>query len=84
MSQRFVSRLNKRGPSLIKGVIQQLSAIALSIKPGAEVELIQICGGLKTHGPQILPLEQLGSVRSLSIEGGCVREGDSEGCHGSK
>ena len=65
------------GPSLVKGVIQQLSAIALSIKTGADVETIKITGGLKTHDPQALPLELLGSVGNLSIDGGCVVECDS-------
>ena len=49
--RRGIETYGGAGPSLVKGVIQQLSAIALSIKPGAEVESIEICGGLKTHGP---------------------------------
>jgi hypothetical protein len=73
--RRGIETYGGSGPSLVKGVIQQLSAIALSIKSGAEVESIEICGGLKTHGPQILPLEQLGSIRRLSIEGGFASHG---------
>jgi hypothetical protein len=72
--RRGIETYGGSGSSLVKGVIQQLSAIALSIKPGAQVESIEIRGGLKTHGPQILPLEQLGSIRTLSIEGGCAQE----------
>jgi hypothetical protein len=39
------------------------------------VDSIKIRGGLKTHDPQRIPLEQLGSIRSLAIEGGCAQEG---------
>ena len=70
--RRGIETFGGAGPSLVKGVIQQLSAIALSIKPGARVESIEIRGGLKTHGPQIPPLEQLGSIRSLWIEDCCA------------
>jgi hypothetical protein len=60
------------GPSLVKGVVQNLSAIALSIKPGGSAQLIEIAGGLKTHGTNVLPLEQHGTVQRLVIDGGCV------------
>jgi hypothetical protein len=55
-------------------VIQELPAIALSIKPGGRVDTIRIDGGLKTHSPQILPLEQLGSARNLVVAGGCSQD----------
>ena len=73
--RRGIETYGGAGPSLVKGVIQQLSATALSIKPGAQVESIQIDGGLTTHGPQIPPLEVLGSIHSLRIEGGCNQSG---------
>ena len=41
---------------------------------GARVDTIRIDGGLKTHGSQILPLEQLGSIRNLVLTGGCSRD----------
>ena len=69
--RRGIETFGGTGPSLVKGVIQQLPAIALSIKPGARVDTIHIDGGLKTHGPQILPLEQFGSIRNLWVSGGC-------------
>lgn len=75
--RRGIETYGGAGPSLVKGVIQQLAAVALSIRPGAEVESIEVRGGLKTHSPEILPLELLGSVRNLLIEGGCAQEGDS-------
>ena len=76
--RRGIETYGSVGPSLVKGVIQQLSAIALSIKPGAQVDCIEIRGGLRTHGPETIPFEQLGSIRRLSIEGGCVQEGGAK------
>lgn len=58
------------GPSLVKGVVQELSAVGLSIKPGGSAERVSIRGGLKTHGDGVVPLEQQGTVQSLAIEGG--------------
>jgi hypothetical protein len=77
MVRRGIETFGGTGPSLVKGVVQQLSAIGLSIKPGGQVDSIEIRGGLKTHGPQIPPLELLGSIRSLLIEDGCAQEGNS-------
>jgi hypothetical protein len=72
--RRGIETFGGAGPSLVKGMIQQLSAIALSVKPGAQIESIEIRGGLKTHGSEVLPLELLGSIRRLSIEGGCSQQ----------
>jgi hypothetical protein len=58
------------GPSLVKGVVQELSAIGLSIKPGGSARAISIHGGLKTHGTGITPLEQEGIIETLVIEDG--------------
>ena len=63
------------GPSLVKGVMTTLSAIALSIKPGGSVKAIEIRGGLKTNGAGVVPIEQHGALESLRIEGGCVAAG---------
>lgn len=75
--RRGIETFGGEGPSLVKGVVQNLSAIALSIKPGGSAQFIQIDGGLKTHGRNILPLEQQGAVQRLVIDGGCggAREG---------
>jgi hypothetical protein len=67
---RGIETFGRTGPSLVKGVVQNLPAIALSIRPGARVQSIQIAGGLRTHGKGIAPLEQLGALDSLSIAGG--------------
>jgi hypothetical protein len=58
------------GPSLVKGVVRELSAIALSIKPGGSARAISIHGGLKTHKTGVNPLEQEGTVERLLIEDG--------------
>lgn len=58
------------GPSLVKGVVQQLSAIGLSIKPGGKARLISIQGGLRTHAAGMAPLEQEGTIGTLLIEDG--------------
>jgi hypothetical protein len=68
--RRGVETFGGTGQSLVKGVMQELSAIALSVKPGGSAQLIKIEGGLATHGKDIFPLEQQGTVQTLSIEGG--------------
>jgi hypothetical protein len=69
--RRGIETFGGEGSSLVKGVVQNLSAIALSIKPGGSAQLIQIQGGLKTHGKNVLPLEQHGAVQHLVVDGGC-------------
>ena len=53
-----------------RGVVVKLSAIALSIKPGASARNISIAGGLITHGAGITPLELHGTVDSIRITEG--------------
>jgi hypothetical protein len=62
------------GPSLVKGVVQELSAVGLSIKPGGKVRVISIRGGLRTHAAGVNPLEQDGSIDTLLIEDGFGQE----------
>jgi hypothetical protein len=68
--QRGIETFGATGLSLVKGVMQNLSAIALSVKPGGCARRIEIRGGLKTHGKDTAPLEQQGSVDLLHVEGG--------------
>jgi hypothetical protein len=68
--RRGIETFGGSGPSLVKGVVVTLSAVALSIKPGGSARLIEIDGGLKTHGRDIDPLEQHGVVEELHIKGG--------------
>ena len=63
------------GPSLVKGVLQDLPAIALSIRPGGVVQKLEITGGLRTNGKGVPPLDQSGSVDTLSVTGGIVATG---------
>jgi hypothetical protein len=68
--RRGIETFGSTGPSLVKGVVQNLSAIALSIKPGGSAERITVEGGLRTHGKGIPPLEQQGTIEELTIAGG--------------
>jgi len=67
------------GDSLVKGVVKQLAANALSIKPGGSAESIRIEGGLRTHGHSAIPLEQEGTIQSLHIDGGLSCAASPEG-----
>ena len=68
--RRGIETFGATGPSLVKGVVQQLSAIALSIKAGGIAQRISVTGGLTTHGKDTHPLEQLGSIASFEVSGG--------------
>jgi hypothetical protein len=72
---RGIETFGGTGPSLVKGVVINLSAIALSIKPGGSAREIEIAGGVKTNGPGVAPIEQHGAIDSLRISGGFVTAG---------
>jgi hypothetical protein len=72
---RGIETYGGTGDSLVKGVVVKLSAIALSIKPGASARNITIAGGLITHGAGISPLELHGTVDSLHISEGLTAAG---------
>lgn len=57
------------GSSLVKGVVMQLPATALSIKPGGSAREITIEGGLVSYGVGIEPLELHGHVEKFSVSG---------------
>src|ERR1035437_5899745 len=63
------------GPSLVKGVVINLSAIGLSIKPGGSAREIEINGGIKTNGSGVPPIEPHGAIESIRIVGGCIAAG---------
>src|SRR5579863_6873757 len=69
--RRGIETFGATGPSLVKGVVQNLSATALSIKPGGSVRTIRIEGGLRTHAKGSLPLEQEADIEELAISGVC-------------
>jgi hypothetical protein len=72
---RGIETFGGTGPSLVKGVVINLSAIALSIKPGGSAREIEIAGGVKTNGPGVAPIEQHGAIDSLRVTGGFVAAG---------
>ncbi|WP_242917570.1 hypothetical protein [Pontibacter liquoris] len=58
------------GQTLVKGVIMELPADGVSIKPGGEIKQLSISGGITTHGNE---------VHSFSVEGGLVHQLDITG-----
>lgn len=72
---RGVETFGGSGQSLVKGVMMNLSAIGVSVKPGGSAREIAISGGIKTHGAGVSPLEQHGAIESLRVAGGCVAAG---------
>ena len=73
--RRGIETWGGTGDSLVKGVVLQLPAIALSIKPGGAARRIHVAGGLLTHGAGVAPFELHGRVETLEIEGGFVAAG---------
>jgi len=67
--RRGIETFGGTGPSLVKGVVQNLSATALSVKPGGSAHLISVDGNIETHGREVLPIEIFGSIGSLNIRG---------------
>jgi hypothetical protein len=73
--RRGIETFGGTGPSLVKGVVINLSAIGLSIKPGGSAREIEINGGIKTNGAGVAPIEQHGAIESLRVTGGFVAAG---------
>jgi len=73
--RRGIETFGGTGQSLVKGVLETLSAIALSIKPGGSARSVIIKGGLKTNGKGVTPFEQHRSIDSLSVSGGFLGAG---------
>ena len=59
------------GNSLVKGVIVQLPAYALSIKDGGVVDKIDVKGDIRTHGDNVTTyiVDKGGIVKNLSVGG---------------
>ena len=72
---RGIETFGGTGQSLVKGVIMSLSAIGLSVKPGASIREIEIDGGIVTHGAGIIPIELHGEIGTLHVEGGFMAMG---------
>jgi hypothetical protein len=77
--RRGIETFGGQGPSLVKGMIVTLDAIALSIKPGGSAREIEIGGGIKTNAPGMAPIEQHGSIDTLRVAGGFVAVGGGFG-----
>ena len=70
------------GQSLVKGVQVSLKAIALSIKPGADVGTINVGGQVRTTGDNVITVEIDGIVGQIEIAGGVVADGtNSDAIH---
>jgi len=70
------------GQSLVKGVQVSLKAIALSIKPGADVGMISVGGQVRTAGDNVITVEIDGDVGQIEVAGGVVAEGaNSDAIH---
>jgi hypothetical protein len=67
---RGVETYGGTGNSLVKGVVVELAAIGLSLKPGATARRIDIAGGLITHGEGVDPLELNGTIESFQVTDG--------------
>jgi hypothetical protein len=77
-----VSTDGGEGQSLVKGVQMSLKAIALSVKPGAEVGAITVAGQVRTAGENVISVELDGVVDRIDIAGGVAADGaGSDGIH---
>lgn len=70
-----VTTTGGEGLSLVKGVQTPLKAIALSIKPGAEVIAIKVGGRLATSGAGVVTAEIEGAVGRLDVAAGITATG---------
>ncbi len=73
--RRGITTYGGAGMSLVKGVQQQLKAVALSIKSEGTVQELVIEGDLITHGKDVPALEQAGHIGRLLIEGEFASKG---------
>ena len=69
MVKRGVETFGGVGASLARGVVTNLAAIALSVKPGGAAREVVIEGGLTTHGRGIDAIELHGVIDSLCVSG---------------
>ena len=68
--KRGIETFGGTGDSLVKGVVTQLPAVALSIKPGGTAREIIVDGGLLSHGDGIEAFELHGRIESLKVSAG--------------
>ena len=68
--RRGVETFGGVGASLVKGVVTQLPAVPLSIKPGGTASEIVVEGGLISRAPGIEPFELHGTIEAFRVTGG--------------
>ena len=68
--ERGIETFGGRGPSLVKGVVVELPAAPLSVKPGGSAREIVVRGGLVSRGEGVEALELHGTVERLEVSGG--------------
>jgi hypothetical protein len=73
--RRGIETFGAAGESLVKGVVVELSAIALSVKSGGSARQIDISGGAITHGNGVAPLELRGAIETLRVTDGLAAAG---------
>lgn len=64
------------GDSLVRGVITRLSAHALSIQPGGQVEAVEVAGALASSGPGVAAVDVRGEVATMHVAGGIHAAGE--------
>jgi hypothetical protein len=70
------------GQSLVKGVQIALKAIALSVKPGGQIDSLSVGGQVRTTGDNVISVEIDGDIGDLVIAGGITADGEqSDGVH---
>jgi hypothetical protein len=65
--RRGIETFGGKGESLVKGVVMNLAATALSVKPGGSIERAHITGGLVSHGAGVEAIEVHGRINALEV-----------------
>jgi hypothetical protein len=73
--RRGIETFGGAGKSLVKGAVVELSAIALSVRPGGSAREIDITGGAITRGNGVAPLELHGAIEALRVTDGLAAAG---------
>jgi hypothetical protein len=67
-----------QGQTLVKGVIMNLAADAISVKPGGEIKQLNITGDITTKGNNVHSYHvEGGVVHQLNVDGNIVANGDN-------
>jgi hypothetical protein len=64
-----LSTVGGTGESLVKGVLIELTAVALSVKPGGRIGSAHIGGDITTTGDNVTAVEVEGDFGSLAVDG---------------